>query len=368
MLRPGSAAYFGAPNSPKASRTGVERERSELSRVLPRPLASLRSILALLVGATALAAGTTTTVRASDELTPPPGCVAIADIARALDCTVPVPAGVELGLVDTRVRIIVPDDYGTAPVPTVYLLHGVGDTYRTWVQNTDVETFAPAMGTLVVMPDGGHTPDAGWYSDWIDGSRAYETFHIDVLIPWIDSNFLTLATREHRAVMGNSMGGFGALSYAARHPETFGAAASMSGLIDTQQLGPVDGVGMAAGRERLGTPDARTWGDSVTAADEWSAHNPTALARAGRFAHLEGRLWLTSGTGTPGGPAGDRPNMAANYGIEHYIWHTNQRFKLAMTQAGSAFHDRSELGGIHDWPEAQHAMHVLLPDVIDAID
>lgn len=295
----------------------------------------------------------------------PPGCSSVDGLDGVLDCLVPSP--VDVGAVDRRVRVILPASYGVAPVPVVYLFHGVGDTYRTWVQNTDIETFAPAHGALVVMPDGGRTPEAGWYSDWKDGSRSYETFHVDVLIPWVEQTFSTLTGRQHRATAGLSMGGFGALSYAARNPDTFGAAASFSGLLDTQVGGPALGVAYGMGTASFGTPNSRTWGDPVADEQEWSAHNPTALARRGAYDHLDGNLWLTAGTGTPGGPANESPSNPGGYAVEHFVWQTNQQFKVAMLQAGTPFHDLSYLGGLHDWPYWERALRLVLPPLTDAI-
>jgi S-formylglutathione hydrolase FrmB len=51
------------------------------------------------------------------------------------------------------------------------------------------------------------------------------------LVPWIDATYRTIAARRGRAIAGVSMGGYGALSYAARHPDTFAAAASFSGAL-----------------------------------------------------------------------------------------------------------------------------------------
>ena len=115
---------------------------------------------------------------------------------------------------------------------SLYLLHGGGDNYNDWqdkghvVQNT---AGGPYQG-LYVMPTGGM---AGWYSDWAghtDGFFApkWETFHVKQLVPWIDANFHTVADRSARAVAGPSMGGFGALRYAADHPEVFSAVGAFS--------------------------------------------------------------------------------------------------------------------------------------------
>ena len=286
-----------------------------------------------------------------------------------LECTVPTHGhDGNFAAIDTRVNVIVPPG-GAAGKPVVYLLHGVGDTYQRWVANTDIETFVTeaAIDAVIVMPDGGNNATSGWYSDWKDGSRSDETFHHDVLIPWVESTFGTANGREHRAVMGLSMGGFGALSYAGRHPETFSAAASFSGFLDTQMAGPADGLAFDTMRPQMGTPAAGTWGHPVLDRDEWSAHNPTALARADGYDHLDGNLWLTTGTGTPGGPAGDDPGNPRAYGVEQYIWQSNRSFTTALTTAGTPFHDLRHLGGYHGWPYWQRALHLVLPQVVTAI-
>lgn len=303
----------------------------------------------------------------SAQAVAPPDCVSVA--ANVLECTVPTDghAGA-FSTVDTRVTVIVPSG-GAAGKPVVYLLHGVGDTYQTWVANTDVEDFVAEAGidAVIVMPDGGRNATSGWYSDWADGSRDDETFHHDVLIPWVEATFQTASSRDHRAIMGLSMGGFGALSYAARHPETFSAAASFSGLLDTQMTGPPQGYAFAALRPYFGTPDGRVWGDPLLDRDVWSAHNPTALARDGGYRHLDGKLWLTTGTGTPGGPAGDEPGNPGAYGVEHFIWETNQSFRAALATSDTRYHDLSHLGGLHSWPYWERALHLVLPSVVSAI-
>src|SRR4029079_6181609 len=82
---------------------------------------------------------------------------------------------------------------------------------------------------IVVMPDGGH---AGWYSNPVTsfvGPRNWETFHIAQLLPWIEANFRTFAEYDGRAVSGFSMGGFGALKYAAKYYGHFASVSAHSG-------------------------------------------------------------------------------------------------------------------------------------------
>jgi S-formylglutathione hydrolase FrmB len=60
----------------------------------------------------------------------------------------------------------------------------------------------------------------------------YETFVINELIPYMDNNYSTVASRGGRAVTGHSMGGHGAFYLSFRHQDVFGAAGAMSGGVD----------------------------------------------------------------------------------------------------------------------------------------
>jgi enterochelin esterase family protein len=57
----------------------------------------------------------------------------------------------------------------------------------------------------------------------------YEDYLNDELIPYVDSHYRTLPTREHRAITGKSSGGYGAMVQAMRHPELWSAMANHSG-------------------------------------------------------------------------------------------------------------------------------------------
>jgi diacylglycerol O-acyltransferase/trehalose O-mycolyltransferase len=292
---------------------------------------------------------------------------AVCDPARCRDVVVPLPSGVFVP--DPTVRVLLPADYDAHPAtryPVLYLLHGAGDTFATWTQNTDVEAFTASMPLIIVMPDGGHggapPNEAGWYSDWVDGSRQWETFHTSVLIPYIEAHFRTLGA-GHRAVAGLSMGGFGAMSYAARHPGLFRAAASFSGAVDTQYGTPVSGTAFATLKDMFGTPGAGVWGDQLTNSATWSAHNPRAHA-----ADLAGtELFVATGTGTPGGPAGDDPGNPGGYAIEAFIFQMNVSFAGALTQAGVPFHQDFYPGGYHGWPYWQRELHWALPQMLPLI-
>ncbi|MFE9425885.1 alpha/beta hydrolase [Kitasatospora sp. NPDC006697] len=134
-----------------------------------------------------------------------------------------------------HVRIVLPDGYYTSPgkrYPVLYLLHGSpGDP-------ADYFDFSSAVngsaGMIMVIPDGG---SRGWYSNWANqntvlGAQNWENFHINQVIPFIDANLRTIAAREGRSIAGISMGGFGAVHYAERHPGLFSQVASLSGDLD----------------------------------------------------------------------------------------------------------------------------------------
>jgi len=291
-----------------------------------------------------------------------PARAALCSAPRCVDEVVPVPVG--LRVPDTHVRVLLPDGYDTSGrrYPVLYLLHGAGDTYQTWTQNTDVIEAFRAANVIIVMPDGGRNSQAGWYSDWRDGSRQWETFHTKVVVDYIDQTFRTMGA-GHRAVAGLSMGGFGAMHYAARHPCEFQAAAEFSGAVDMLYGWPVSGVAFAKLQDRFGTPDQRVWGNQIRRRANWRRNNPTDLA-----GNLKGiSLFLTSGTGTPGGPAGDDPSNPGGYAIESFIFQMNLSFARALTVAGVPFQHDFYAGGYHGWPYWQRELHWALPRIVSII-
>jgi endo-1,4-beta-xylanase len=65
-----------------------------------------------------------------------------------------------------------------------------------------------------------------FFIDLADGSLRVESSILQELIPYIDRNYRTIASRDGRAIEGFSMGGAGALTLAMKHPDTFGAVVS----------------------------------------------------------------------------------------------------------------------------------------------
>lgn len=114
--------------------------------------------------------------------------------------------------------------------PTLFVLHGAHGGYQDWPEQTNIEELADRYRMVLVFPDGG---SFGWYVNAvIEEFSQYETFIIKELVPEVDRMHPTIGTKETRGIMGLSMGGHGALSLAAKHPDLFGSASSLSGILN----------------------------------------------------------------------------------------------------------------------------------------
>ena len=84
---------------------------------------------------------------------------------------------------------------------------------------------APA---LIVLPDC-FTALGG--NQYVNSSAigAYADYLTREIVPFVDAQFRTLASREHRGCFGKSSGGYGALVHAMKYPKVWGAIADHSG-------------------------------------------------------------------------------------------------------------------------------------------
>jgi len=163
--------------------------------------------------------------------------------------------------------VLLPAEYENSSdsFPVVYLLHGYGDDETAWYQDGYIQFYADRdvaiNGPMIfVMPEAFNT----YYVNKYNGNYPIMDVLVNELIPVIDSLFRTIPDAVHRAVMGYSMGGYGAIILPAKNPDIFktGVSLSMSFRTDSQyvdepqnvfdvQWGPIFGGIGKSGNERF---------------------------------------------------------------------------------------------------------------------
>ena len=137
-------------------------------------------------------------------------------------------------------NVILPPDYDTARAtryPVLYLLHGLTGHYSDWVTKTNVADYAAQYGLIVVMPEG----NDGWYTDSTTiTTDKYESYILQELLPDVQQRYRTIEARYGRAIAGLSMGGYGAIKFGLKSPQTFVFAASMSGAFGVTRFSEKD--------------------------------------------------------------------------------------------------------------------------------
>ncbi len=127
--------------------------------------------------------------------------------------------------------------------PVLYLLHGTDQTDRSFLQIGLQSTLDQLIArnqmppTIAVMIQGGSGTN-----NWLNhGARGYEAYVLEVQ-RLIDRTLPTIPERGARAIIGYSMGGYGAMHLALAHPSDFGVAESwlgffngLGGLVDSDR-------------------------------------------------------------------------------------------------------------------------------------
>lgn len=252
------------------------------------------------------------------------------------------------------VRILLPRDYRDHPnrdYPVLYLLHGTSGGANDWTEMGDAAMTTAGRNLIVVMPDIALNRDGGgWCTDWPNGPYAWERFHVDQLVPWVDQNLRTRRNRGGRAIIGLSQGGFCAISYSARHPDLFGTAYSFSGPPDIahspEAIAGVTAIITATEVVLDGVPAGSMFGDRATNEVNWKAHDGATLAPNLRHT----RMRLYTGNGTPGPyDSGDPPNPGAD-GIEAAAHQDTRLFAERLDELGIGYHLRDYGPGTHTFP------------------
>lgn len=196
--------------------------------------------------------------------------------------------------------------------PVIYLLQGSESTFMQWFDSGYVEELFAGQDVILVMPEAG---EAGWYSNWADSpfAQQWRDFHLIQVIPWVDRNLPTRTDREQRAVMGVSMGGYGAITYAEERPDLFGSAVSLSGLLSTENP---DTTAFVRNQVKAVTGSPNDLGGAAESSDvKAEAEQQDGVGMANPLDKIQAlqdtRVWVISGTGSPGEPVATGGGMEA---------------------------------------------------------
>lgn len=125
---------------------------------------------------------------------------------------------------DTPISILTPKEISHSdPYRVCYLLHPLESCGGSWLEHTLLPLWAETHRTVFVMPDG----QRSFYTDMKYGLK-YFSYVSEELPEIVRNTFQISAKRQNTAIIGASMGGYGALRAALLHPEHFGFCGAIS--------------------------------------------------------------------------------------------------------------------------------------------
>jgi S-formylglutathione hydrolase FrmB len=166
----------------------------------------------------------------------------------------------------------------------LYFLHGLGDNEQFFVHSgawnlaEDMRARGELKDYLIATPDG----DASFYINSKDGKNRYEDFLLEEFFPSIEKRYRVAPGRGHRAIAGISMGGYGALHLAFRHPQLFVSVSAHSAAL-IEKLPAFLGPAPMSMRSRVlgavfGSPPDPAF---------WERNSPNALAGTANLTGLK---------------------------------------------------------------------------------
>ena len=132
--------------------------------------------------------------------------------------------------------------------PVVYLLHGLYGAYDNWAKQGGMKLVideligsGEADEMVIIMPNAGDSDVRNYQNGYFNVEDwPYEDFFFNELLPQAEKKYRVIGDKEHRAIMGLSMGGGGSVVYSQRHPDMFSSCYAMSAWLDNK-MGEVGG-------------------------------------------------------------------------------------------------------------------------------
>jgi len=216
-------------------------------------------------------------------------------------------------------------------LPVLYLLHGGGGGFHDWSNYSGVARYGE-HGLILVMPEG----NSSYYTNSADRPHdRYEDYIVHDLVADVEQRFPVASGRSSRAIAGVSMGGFGAVVLALKHPELFVFAGGMSSALDVPSRPfSIKRVSQYRQHSSIFGP----WGSQSRRASD-----PFVLARSAAPAQVP-YIFLT---------CGDQEGLLA----------TNKKFAELLQQRQFAYEFHIAHGG-HDWNQWDHNLPELMNSVM----
>jgi enterochelin esterase-like enzyme len=137
-----------------------------------------------------------------------------------------------------HMMVYTPEGYdpdGAQTYPVIYFLHPANCDYNTWPLSLVVSALDNLITqglihpTIAAIPSGsvGEYGGSLWANSALYGQ--FESYVVDDVRAFVETNYRVIPERAKRALIGYSMGGFGAFNIAFRHPDLFAVAGSHSG-------------------------------------------------------------------------------------------------------------------------------------------
>src|SRR5262245_6589010 len=179
---------------------------------------------------------------------------------------------------ELRYGIYLPPSYekSTRKYPVLYFLHGLNENEMRWSTRGETDLMLDRMIAdgkigefIVALPFGSNS----FYTNVRSGGEPWEDDIIKDFIPMIESTYRVNATRATRGISGISMGGYGSLKLAMKHPELFGSVSAHSAalVVDFKNMDRRQQfIFNALGPRIFGIDQDLTY---------WDANNPLTLAK-----------------------------------------------------------------------------------------
>lgn len=134
------------------------------------------------------------------------------------------------------------------------ILHGRGRHELTLIDDKTIRQQLLDSGLFVILPDG----DDGWYINSPVRKQDVYQLYLEEVFAVVSQQYQLPNDRKRWAIAGWSMGGFGCVNFAERHPDRFASVSSIIGLLDFPRNGLPTGQSYKVPVERFGI-DKTLW-------------------------------------------------------------------------------------------------------------